>query len=440
MPDKELTEIKQLSNSFSTGGEGSNFENHVQASFLILMMSGCFAPCLPTYPIEKIKLQGKMDGYETDDFIVWVKEPIRNTSFKLLSQVKRTIAVTNSNVAFSDSIIAAWKDFNNSEKFNKNCDSIAIITGALSATDIKNVLWILEHARASENEVDFHNRMELEYFNAPKAKEKLEVFKYHIAKSNKGVKPSEGELHQFLKRLWILQYDLGNEEGVALSLLHSIIAFFNNDYKIIRAIFARAVQIVQIGNKSSAVIKKEDLPPDFIEYFDKKKTITQPKSIITQDEIISENVDYTELVKINEVGLLNFIGYWDEHYEADIKVVESIANLDYSRITEISSKILTITDSPISLKNKVWKISDRLELFKLFGARVIDVDLERMKDVCVSVFKEISPELELDASKRSAAPLYGITKIYSDKLKDGLSDGLAIIGNNPDVLENCDFL
>ena len=66
--------VKQLSNSFSTGSGGPHFEAHVQASFVTLMLTGGFAPCLPCWPITEIKLQGKNDGYDTDDLIVFVKK------------------------------------------------------------------------------------------------------------------------------------------------------------------------------------------------------------------------------------------------------------------------------------------------------------------------------------------------------------------------------
>jgi hypothetical protein len=56
---------KQLSNSFSTGGGGSHFEAHIQSSFIALMLTGGYAPCLQIWPIKEVKLQGNIDGYET---------------------------------------------------------------------------------------------------------------------------------------------------------------------------------------------------------------------------------------------------------------------------------------------------------------------------------------------------------------------------------------
>jgi hypothetical protein len=63
----------QLSNPFSTGGGGHNFENNVQSAFVVLMLSGGVVPCLPPLPIRQIILQGKYAGYDTDDFIVFAE-------------------------------------------------------------------------------------------------------------------------------------------------------------------------------------------------------------------------------------------------------------------------------------------------------------------------------------------------------------------------------
>ena len=56
---------KQISNPFSTGGGGVNFETRVQASFVVLMLTGGFVPCFRDCVIKKIKLQGRYSGYDT---------------------------------------------------------------------------------------------------------------------------------------------------------------------------------------------------------------------------------------------------------------------------------------------------------------------------------------------------------------------------------------
>ncbi len=88
------TKSKQLSNPFSTGGGGPHFEAHVLASFVVLMLSGGYAPCLPCWPITKVKPQGKVDDYDTEDLIIFIENKGTKEQRKLLGQVKHAPAFT----------------------------------------------------------------------------------------------------------------------------------------------------------------------------------------------------------------------------------------------------------------------------------------------------------------------------------------------------------
>src|SRR4028119_2383072 len=112
---------KQQSNPFSTGGGGVNFETRVQAAFTVLMLSGRLAPCIPPFPIIKIKLQGRYAGFNTDDFIVFSKQPETEKEARLMAQIKHEITITEKNKIFGKVIQSTWKDFND-ESFNPNTD------------------------------------------------------------------------------------------------------------------------------------------------------------------------------------------------------------------------------------------------------------------------------------------------------------------------------
>jgi hypothetical protein len=146
---------KEQSNPYSTGSGGANFETHVQAAFAVLMLTGQIAPCLPPWPITRIKLQGFYAGFETDDFIVFTKDSQTNREAKLLAQIKHAISITKDDETFSEVIQAAWNDFNNPEVFSPETDAFALITGPLTAIDTKNIRPLLEWARYSESEKEF---------------------------------------------------------------------------------------------------------------------------------------------------------------------------------------------------------------------------------------------------------------------------------------------
>jgi len=129
---------KQLSNPMSTGGLGSHFENRIQTSFAILMLTGGVLPYLCPWPIVKIKLQGKYQGFETDDLIIYTEQPNTGKQARLLGQIKHFLNITKSDKEFGEVIQAAWNDFNNKNIFNEEVDIIALICGPLSATDTSN--------------------------------------------------------------------------------------------------------------------------------------------------------------------------------------------------------------------------------------------------------------------------------------------------------------
>ena len=132
---KTKTKTKTISNPVSTSGMGIHFENRVQSSFTVLMLVNGFAPTLPAWPIVKIKLQGRYAGFETDDLIVYTKDPKTGKEAKLLGQVKHSVKMTAENKIFGEVILAAWTDFNNPKVFTLSTDIIALICGPLSATD-----------------------------------------------------------------------------------------------------------------------------------------------------------------------------------------------------------------------------------------------------------------------------------------------------------------
>jgi hypothetical protein len=163
-----MVKKKKLSNPFSSGGGGEHFEAHVQASFVALMLTGGHAPCLPCWPITEIKLQGKIDGYDTDDLIVVAENATSKERRKLLGQVKHSIAITQGSALFGEVTQAAWNDFKNPKVFTRNKDIIALITGPLSVTDAHNVQWLLNQARHTKNSDEFFRYVQQAHFSPPR--------------------------------------------------------------------------------------------------------------------------------------------------------------------------------------------------------------------------------------------------------------------------------
>ncbi|EFN5706707.1 hypothetical protein HLX12_003730 [Escherichia coli] len=428
-----MTNKKNLSNPFSTGGGGVHFEAHVQASFVALMLTGGNAPCLPCWPIVEINLQGKIDGFDTDDLIVVVKDFNSNEKRKLLGQIKHSISFTQGNAILGEVIQAAWNDFNNPDLFTKNKDVIALITGPLSSTDTHNVLWLLNQARHTKTVDEFLRNVQKAKFSPPKSTEKLEAIQFHLKMANSGNDLTNDELYDFLNHFHLLGYDLGNESGVVLSLLHSHIAQFHQQYP--QWVWSRIVDIVQTWNKDAGTIISSKLPEDLLDVFKQRVIAEIPEKLRLVQPVVK--TDWTHHPDASYLALAVLIGQWNDKNECDRNVLTQLLGISYDEWLRKAREILHSPDSPLSLKNGIWKVTNRMELWSLLGSRIFDQNLELFKSSAISVLKEPDPAFELPAEERYAASIHGKVLKFSSTLRQGIAEGLAIIGSRPEVCVNC---
>lgn len=428
-----MVKQKKLSNPFSTGGGGGHFEAHVQASFVALMLTGGNAPCLPCWPIVEIKLQGKIDGFDTDDLVVVVENANSKERRKLLGQVKHSVGITAGNAVFGEVIQAAWNDFNNPKVFTKTKDIIALITGPLSATDAHNVQWLLNQAKHTNNVDEFFRNVQQANFSPTKSSEKLEVIQQHLENANGGNDVSRDELYDFLNHFHLLGYDLGNEFGVVLSLLHSHISQFQQQYP--QWVWSRVVDVVQTWNKDAGTITPSKFPDDLLDAFKQKAVAEMPMEFKAAQE--KPKTDWTQHPDAAYLALAVLIGAWQDKSQCDLEAITQLLGISYDEWLKKAREILHCPDSPLSLKNGTWKVVNRAELWRLLGSRILDQNLDTFRSLAVSVLQEPDPAFELPAEERYAASIHGKVLKCSQVLRKGIAEGLAILGSQPEACRNC---
>lgn len=352
---------KQQSNPFSTGGGGPNFETRVQAAFCVLMLSGRLAPCLPPFPITKIKLQGRYSGFNTDDFIVFSNQPETEQEAKLLAQIKHDISITARNVTFAEVIQSTWNDFSN-EIFDSSTDALALITGPLSATDISDVRPILEWARHAENEEEFFAKVNTANFSSDAKRKKLEAFKIHLKAANDGTDVSDIELWEFLKVFHVIGYDLDTEAGSTLSLLHSLIAQYSNEAA--PFLWARVIDAVQTANQNAGTLTLESLPKDIRAAF----------------STINSSSWSSDVSKLKEHG--NYILGGIRSTVGGIHIKQSDAFAQLLSLTETSSFVLVSGERGTGKSSLIREFSDYTgERVPIFCLRTEDLDQAHLDKV-----------------------------------------------------------
>lgn len=435
---------KQLSNPFSTGSGGSRFEANIQATFVTLMLSGGYAPCLPSWPIVEIKLQGAVSGYRTDDLIVFVENPKTNERRKLLGQVKSSISITASSKIFSEVIQAAWKDFNDADVFRKGKDIIALITGPINATDTDGVNGLLEHARHTRDADEFLTQVGRANFCSDNVRAKLNAFKTQLKAANGGHDVDKTDLFDFLKHFHLLGYDLAKKNSVVSSILQSHISLFNKG--IPDKIWYQILSEVQDFNQYAGTITIETLSEDLVEHFKKTEVTHIPKSLakeVTASKAKAKDVttsnDWSQHPSASKLALAMLIGSWNESNEADLKVVSQMIGEQYSDWIADLRETLQIHDTLLTYKNGTWSFKDRLQSWQNLGSRIFDDHLDTLKAIVLEVLSINDPSFELPSDERYAAAIHGKTLPHSSKLRRGLAETLALVGNHHESLSNCSF-
>jgi hypothetical protein len=313
-------EIK-LSNPFSTGGGGSNFENNIQTMFVILMLSGGFAPCLPAFPIKKIKLQGRYEGYETDDCILFLEQRGGGEKPKLLAQIKHRIRIAKNDKTFDEVMRAAWRDFKNPAIFDPRCDALALIIGPLTASDTENVRFILDWARTSATADEFLTKVNLATFSSAVKQAKLNVFRSQLKKANNGVALTDDELWRFLKSYHVVGYDFDVASGGSLSLVRSHIGQFAGDN--ISEILAVVAKEVAFFNQSAGTITIDTLSAEVRAAF---KERVRPDSIPA--EFLKAGPDVLPAPvppeSQNAIAFASLLGSWNENVEGDRDAIKEL--------------------------------------------------------------------------------------------------------------------
>jgi len=424
---------KQLSNPYSTGSGGAHFEERVQASFVVLMLTDGFVPCLPRYPIRKIKLQGKYAGFETDDLVVFTKNKDGDER-KLLGQMKHQITISENDQVFGEVIKGAWKDFNNDNLFTKGKDVIALITGPLSTTDTYDVRTILELARHSENANEFFQKVELKNFCSEQKRKKLKAFETQLQKSNNDNPLEKDIFFEFLKSFHLIGYDLDIKAGLNLSLLYSLMSKYSQEN--IENLWAKIVYDIGEYNQTAGTISRKNMPEEWKEAFTLQIPSVIPSELsLTKPEPSAIEWDKKDFA--DDLAIANLIGSWSESNEADIALISSLVKNDYS--SWITSIRKTLHDSSVSvtLNNGVWRIKKRKELWESLGSRIHNDSLDLFQELAVNVLSERNPKFDLKINERHGAAIYGKVPKYSNEIRKGLVETLALLGNKAKYLTHC---
>jgi hypothetical protein len=200
-------------------------------------------------------------------------------------------------------------------------------------------------------------------------------------------------------------------------------------------VWTRVVDFVQSCNQNGGTITRENLPEDLLTVFKHEPISTIPEEFNTPRRILTNN--WVNDADSASLSLVTLTGSWNEKNECDKEIIEQLVGNEYNSWLKEAQVLLQSSNNLLTLNNGVWKVKNRSDIFKELGSHILDHNLESFKSLAIDVLQEPNPSFDLPVEDRFAAAVYGKKLNYSNNLREGIAEGLAIIGNNADVFKNC---
>lgn len=404
--NKNNSLISVLSNPFSTGNGGGDFEHRVQATFLLGLLMESFSPILNT-PITSVDFQAKRLGWDTDD--IMVSSVTENYSAKLLCQIKHGIKM-GSNETFKKVVLSAWNDYKNPD-FNQQTDKIAVITN--SSTRTNELRFIHDQAVLASSTSDFVDRINRAQYSNGTTRNVFKNIKDSI-REKFTITISEEELWTFCKVFTVLTFDMDYESSVNEFLIYALLA--SNCQKDTRFVWATMIDIAARYDKSAAHVTLDNIPDNIKKCF----------SYMIFDEsapLVSNNyIDNSFWAK------LALIGAWDEENQNDGLLLESFFG---SKYTDIQSKVQEYSQLPnanISFDNGIWRIKHRFSIIRTCASQYFDNVIRELFSLSEKVFSERNKRIQPDGTTSILVPSGGAFG-YSTSLRNGLLHSMAFMCN-----------
>jgi len=292
---------------------------------------------------------------------------------------------------------------------------------------------LLEWSRSSESAQEFISKVDTTNFSSASKRTKLQAFRSHLDLA-KGEAVTNEELFQFLRHFHLLGYDLDIQSGVMHAVLHSLIGQSSPENA--ASLWALIVQEVSFANQNAGTITRESVQDDLRSAFEKRAVRQMPESLShTLPPRIVHDWNTSEFASTLVVA--NLMGSWDENSEADIEIARRLVNGAFAEWQSKIRQVLQLPESPLSLRNGVWSIRQRGDLWKALGSSVFDNHLDGLRECALAALAERDPQFDLVPDERFTANIRGKILAHSRYLRKGLAESLALTGSRPELLKHC---
>ena len=410
---------------------------------------GGLAPRMDGCEITEVTLQSRKYGRNTDDCEVVFRDKNTGENRRLLVQIKRSFNLQPSNKAFTKTIEDAWGDFT-SPSFNKSCDRIVLVTGDLDTygTGLKRMLT---HIQSTYQQAGHFWRDYTSGYTDRSTPELqgLERLREKIKLANGGNDLSKETEFDFFRSFFIIKSDmhesLFQDGDLNIALIHSMLAQkrWKGDAEPWK-IWELLLSFISARNKDQIIIRKDNPPDHLKKIFEEELVVRQRDTTDTGRKMSPEcgskvppfNGKIQTAYK-KELALLCLIGEFDASRPGDQGMVAKLLESDYQTALNVIQSIANTDASALKLGGTIWKVVDTKKTLEQIGSYIYDNHVDNFAQIYLKILGEIDPALELDANKRYFAEAYDKKRIYSNEIRRGVANGMAMLANSQDLCSHC---
>lgn len=125
-------------------------------------------------------------------------------------------------------------------------------------------------------------------------------------------------------------------------------------------------------------------------------------------------------------------GQWDGSNPHDRAALERLSDRPYQDVTDVLVEWRLAPRPPVKRIGTNWIVADRHDMWSRIRTSILDEDLERFRATAVDCLREDDPKYDIPGEQRFMAGAMGKTPEHSFAIREGLADGLAMIGSAGD--------
>jgi len=139
----------------------------------------------------------------------------------------------------------------------------------------------------------------------------------------------------------------------------------------------------------------------------------------------------------SDLAIAQLIGQWSDELRGDQEIIEELTGKPYGEWIVKIRKAASAKSAPLEFFNGRWKFTSRYEPWLYLGKLIGPEVLERFERLSIRVLSEVDQGLDLPKEKRFAADIYGKKQCYSQWLRMGIAETIALLGSHGESLTAC---